>query len=86
VIAIPATKASGSFGTTGAVCVTYMGNITGWQASNVDGRSVTVVGSTTQTLATIPNANQPGLNAGADGYIYWNYSAGTETYTSMSVF
>jgi hypothetical protein len=86
VIAMPATKNSGNFNELGAVCVTYIGNINGWQASNTVGRSVTVVGATTQTLATIPNENQPGLNAGADGYIYWNYSAGTENYTSMSVF
>jgi hypothetical protein len=74
------------FGTTGAVCVTYMGSVTGWNASNVEGRSVTVMGSTTQTLAMIPGENQPGLMPGADGYIYWNFTSGTASYASMSAF
>jgi hypothetical protein len=83
-----ATGSSGNFGTTGAVCVTYKGSVTGWNASNIDGRTVTAVGSTTQTPTpsggTLPN--QPGLMPGTDGYIYWNYTAGTLTYASMSTF
>jgi hypothetical protein len=47
---------------------------------------VTVVGSTTQTLDPIPNTNQPGEGAGPDGYIYWNFTAGTASYAAMSAF
>jgi hypothetical protein len=80
------TDSSPAFDTTGAVCVTYEGNIDGWGADSAEGRSVTVVGATTQTLTPIPMGDQPGLDAGADGYIYWNYSAGTFNFTSMYVF
>jgi hypothetical protein len=75
------------FNTTGAVCVTLMGALSGWNASNVQGRSVTVVGSSTQTLSTIPEgANQPGLGAGPDGYVYWNFNVGLYTYASVTAF
>jgi hypothetical protein len=74
------------FDTTGPVCVTYKGDIGGWTAANVSGRKVTVVGSTTQTLTTIPTGNQPGLKAGTDGYIYWNFTAGAESYASLTAF
>jgi hypothetical protein len=87
VIPIAMLGAAVVFDTTGPVCVTYMGgSITGWNASNVDGRGVTVVGSTTQTLDPIPNTNQPGEGAGPDGYIYWNFTAGTASYAAMSAF
>jgi hypothetical protein len=82
------TGASGNFNVLGAVCVTYMGAVTGWNASNVQGRTVTVVGSTTQMPAISGDSigNQPGLSPGADGYIYWNFSAGTVDYSSISTF
>ena len=83
-----AAGSTSNFGTTGAVCVTFQGNVTGWNASNVGGRSVTVSGSTTQTpaIAGTSLGNQPGLNAGADGYVYWNFTggAGDVDYASMT--
>ncbi len=75
---------SAPFGTLGAVCVTYAGSVGGWNASNAKGRSVTAVGSKTVTLTTIPEGtNQQALGPGADGFIYWNFSAGTYTYAAM---
>jgi hypothetical protein len=75
---------SAPFGTLGAVCVTYAGTVAGWNASNAKGRSVTAVGSKTVTLTTIPEGtNQQALGPGADGFIYWNFSAGTYTYAAM---
>jgi len=74
------------FDTTGPVCITYKGDIGGWTAANVSGRKVTVVGSTTQTLNTIATGNQPGLKAGPDGYIYWNFTAGVDSYASLTAF
>src|SRR5580704_15169939 len=44
VIALTMMGSTNNFGTTGAVCVTYMGSVDGWNASNVQGRSVTAVG------------------------------------------
>jgi hypothetical protein len=83
---------SGSFGTTGAVCVTYAATnigIGGWNVTSAQGRTVIVTGSTTQT-PVIPSSGatseQPGLLPGADGYIYWNYSAGDVDYTNMVVY
>jgi hypothetical protein len=77
-----------NFGTAGAVCITYMGSVDGWNASNVQGRSVTVVGSTTQSPAITGDnlPNQPGIVPGADGYVYWNYTAGQVNYSSMVTF
>jgi hypothetical protein len=74
------------FDTTGPVCISYKGDIGGWTAANVSGRKVTVVGSTTQTLNTIATGNQPGLKAGTDGYIYWNFTAGVYSYASLTAF
>jgi hypothetical protein len=83
------TGTSGNFGTTGPVCVTFHGNVNGWNASNVTARTVIVTGSTTQmpavTGGSIPN--QPSLTASSDGYIYWNYTggAGAFTYAAMDI-
>jgi hypothetical protein len=64
--------------------------VSGWNASNVEGRTVTATGSTTQTPAITGDSlgNQPGLMPGADGFIYWNYTggAGAVTFASMSIF
>jgi hypothetical protein len=88
VIKLTMTGSTSNFGTTGAVCVTYMGSVNGWNASNVQGRSVSAVGSTTQTPAITGDSigNQPGLMPGTDGYIYWNYTAGAVSYSSMDLF
>ncbi len=88
VIAMKAKGASGNFNVLGAVCVTFTSSVSGWNASNVQGRSVTAVGSTTQmpVISGDSLGNQPGLSPGTDGYIYWNYTAGSVDFTSMSIF
>jgi hypothetical protein len=30
--------------------------------------------------------NQPGMGPGADGYVYWDFTAGTTTYTTLEIF
>jgi hypothetical protein len=78
------------FNTTGAVCVTYNVNGTGgWRALNVQGRSITAVGGTTEKVPTAATSSSPlseaGLYPGADGYIYWNFSAGAEAAAEMEL-
>jgi hypothetical protein len=77
-----------SFNTTGAVCVRLkLNTVNGWNASNVQGRTVTAKGATTQGPITPTNGsipNQPGLSAGSDGYVYFNFTAGAVNYTSMA--
>ncbi len=87
VIAMASTGSSGSFRTTNSVCVTYMGTLTGWSASNVEGRSVTVVGATTQMFTVSGDlvASERAPLPGADGYIYWIWTSGTEAFSSMSI-
>jgi hypothetical protein len=89
-ITIAANSNSGNFGVTTAVCIVLMGNVNGWQASNVQGRTVTVTGATTSSPAITGDSlsNQPAVSAGSDGFIYWNYTGGTGAvpYASMSVF
>jgi hypothetical protein len=88
VIALDALGNSGNFGTLGAVCITFQGTVSGWNASNVEGRTVIAMGSTTQTPTITGDSlgNQPGIAPGADGFIYWNYTAGTVAFSSMSLF
>ena len=88
-VVIPMTKLNTTykFNTVAAVCVTYKGYVSGWNGSNVQGRSVTVIGATTRTLATIAeNAVQPSVAPSSDGYIYWNFSIGLYAYASMDAF
>jgi outer membrane protein assembly factor BamB len=77
-----------AFNTTGAVCYKFKaGVINGWNASNVQGRTATAKGSTTQGPITPTNgaiANQPGLSAGSDGFVYFNFTAGSVTWSSMA--
>jgi PQQ-like domain len=77
-----------SFNTTGAVCVKIkVATVNGWNASNVQGRTATAKGSTTQGPITPTNGsipNQPGLSAGSDGFVYFNFTAGSVNYTSMA--
>jgi hypothetical protein len=96
VITMTATGNSGNFGTTGPVCITFQSSanpadgVSGWNASNIQGRTVTATGSTTQSPAVTGNSlgNQPGLLPGPDGFIYWNYTGGTGAvaFASMSLF
>jgi hypothetical protein len=76
-----------NFNALGAVCVKFQGNITGWNASNAQGRTITVTGATTQTVTGSSGVpNQPGLTAGPDGYVYWNFTPTSSccAYTGMS--
>ncbi|MGA7122426.1 MAG: hypothetical protein WBY94_20150 [Polyangiaceae bacterium] len=87
VIVMSKSDMSVAFGTLGAVCVKFAGTVSGWNASNVQGRSATVVGSTMQVLATIPEGrNQPAIGPGGDGFIYWNFTSGMYTYAAMFAF
>ena len=87
---IPVTGCSSmpAFNTTGAVCVKVkVAVVNGWNASNVQGRTATVTGSTSQGPITPTNGsipNQPGLAAGSDGNVYFNFTAGSVSYTSMA--
>ena len=76
---------AGNFGTTGAVCVKVMGGIVsmygGWNSSNVTGRTVTLNGT------TVPVGGAQGaVPAGPDGYAIWEWSAGADSYASMSLY
>ncbi|MBV9947288.1 MAG: hypothetical protein JOZ69_10605 [Myxococcales bacterium] len=77
-----------SFHTTGAVCVAFkVGAVQGWNAANVEGRTATATGASSQGPVTPVNGtipNQPGLSAGADGYVYFNFSAGSVLYGGMT--
>jgi PQQ-like domain len=88
VISVTSCSSLPSFNTTNAVCVkTKVATINGWNASNVQGRTVTAKGATTQGPITPTNAsipNQPGLSAGSDGFVYFNFTAGSVNYTSMA--
>jgi hypothetical protein len=87
VIVMAKSNTSVAFGTLGAVCVKFAGTVSGWNASNVEGRSATAVGSTMQVLATIPEGrNQPAIGPGSDGFIYWNFTSGMYTYAAMFAF
>jgi hypothetical protein len=86
VIAMTMLSSLVKFNTTGAVCVTYMGSVNGWSAAETEGRSVTIVGSTTQTVLPITDDTYGPLSPGADGYIYWNFTAGTSSSAEMTAY
>jgi hypothetical protein len=88
VLALPMDGSSVTFNTTGPACITYRASVNGWNASNVQGRTVTAMGSTTQMPVIDGDSlgDQPALVPGADGYVYWNFTAGAESYASMSTF
>jgi hypothetical protein len=74
-----------NFGTVGAVCVELMGGITsqygGWNSSNVTGRTVTLNGT------TVPVGGASGVvAAGPNGYAIWAWTAGADSYASMSFY
>lgn len=73
-----------SFNTTGAVCIESTGAVTGgWQASNVSGRTVTIIGATTQTGVSA-TGNIGAIAPDGNGIVTWEFTAGTYTYASMS--
>jgi hypothetical protein len=90
VVTMTARSNSGYFGTTGSVCVIFKGNVAGWNASNVEGRTVVASGSTTQApkITDVALGNQPGLMPGPSGFIYWSYTGGTDavSFASMTLF
>lgn len=83
----PAQQNSGSFATTGTVCVLFHGSVNGWGVSNADGRTVTAIGATTfGPVATSALGTPPAAAAGADGFVYWVFTAGTLSFSSMFIF
>jgi hypothetical protein len=78
---------SGSFNTTDTVCVFFHGSVSGWGVSNGDGRTVTSMGATTFGPASATTLNTPpAIAAGADGSVYWIFTAGTVSFASMFIF
>jgi hypothetical protein len=84
---------TGNFNTLAAVCVELMGNVNqGWGLSNGQGRMLTLTSSAgtsatidaSGSISSLPQAAQ----AGADGFVYWNFTAetGTVNYTSVYIF
>ncbi len=76
-------------GTLGAVCVEFHGSVpNGWNASNASGCSITLTGGGTPQTVTGSAAmsNQPPMPAGANGYVYWNLTAGCIDYASIQCF
>jgi hypothetical protein len=85
------TANTGNFGTVGPVCVELHGSVhQGWGLSNEQGRMVTLVSATgaqgpvdaSGSLSSLATAPQ----AGADGFVYWNFTAGSVDYTSLYIF
>jgi hypothetical protein len=78
----------GNFNIAGAVCVKVKVNtVNGWEASEVQGRTATVNGATNEGPITPVNgsmSNEPGLSAGTDGFVYFNFTAGAFPYSSMA--
>ncbi len=72
------TNNTGNFNTTGAVCYRTNQNISGWGCSNFDGRTVTV-GGVARTCGQLP------LTRSADGYYYFQVTAGQFSWASLYV-
>jgi endoglucanase len=70
------TNNTGNFNTTGGVCYRTANNIAGWGCSNFDGRTVTV-GGVARTCGQLP------LTRAADGYYYFQVTAGTYPWASI---
>ncbi len=63
--------------TTDAVCVVFEGTLHGWQASELQGRTVALNGTdVTDTLGEVV--------AAIDGHHYFEFSSGSVAHTSMS--
>jgi hypothetical protein len=78
---------SGSFATTDSACVLFHGSVSGWGVSNADGRTVTAIGATTFGPTPTSQLNvPPAIAAGADGFIYWVFTPGTQSFASMFIF
>ena len=83
---------SGNFNTPGAVCVQMKSGVAqNWGVSNGDGRMVSVTCSLGTSVAVTatgqpPNGAPQAPQPGPDGYVYWNFTAGSPSYTSMYTF
>jgi len=89
-LVLPQTACSAdiTFNTIGAVCVpVQLPSITGWNASNMQGRTITVTGATMQGPLTPGEATgaEPGLSAGPDGFIYFNFTGADNAVASASM-
>jgi hypothetical protein len=67
---------SGNFNTTGGVCYRTDANINGWGCYNFDGRTLTV-GGVARTCGQMP------LTRSADGYYYFQVTAGTYPWAGL---
>jgi hypothetical protein len=81
---------SGNFGTAGPACVQLMGSVKqGWGISNGTGRTVTLT-SASGTMGPVDATAYQSLTqtpqAGPDGNVYWNFTAGAYDYCSMYIF
>ncbi len=72
------TNNTGNFNTTGGVCYRTSQNIAGWGCSNFDGRTLTV-GGVARSCGQLP------LTRSADGYYYFQVTAGSYPWASLYV-
>jgi hypothetical protein len=87
------TANTGNFGTLGPVCVQLKGSVhQGWGSPNGQGRMVTLTDAM-GTQGPIDASTAPGSlpampQAGADGFVYWNFTADTQmvNYTSVYIY
>jgi hypothetical protein len=89
VISLSACGGTPPFNTTGPVCVKVKASaVNGWNASNIQGRTVVAEGASTQGPVAPTNyggvPDQPGLSAGPDGFVYFDFTAGQVSYSTMA--
>jgi hypothetical protein len=93
---------TGNFGTAGPVCVQLKGSVNqGWGCPNGQGRMLTMTdslgtqgpidGSRCSSGYTAGDASgsmalPDAPKAGADGFVYWNFAAGTVDFTSVYIY
>jgi hypothetical protein len=58
--------------------------VSGWQGSNMDGRTCVVTGSTTQSFPPASSVKGGSVTPDASGDVTWTCSAGTYAYAEMS--
>jgi len=74
------TNQSGSFNTTGAICLRTSAPVNGWGCSSFDGRTVRVNGGTATTLC---GAGPFPIAPSADGFTYFTVTAGAASWASL---
>lgn len=86
------TANTGNFMTTGPVCVELQGSVhQGWCVANGQGRTLTLTSASgVQGPVDASAGCFPGLpaapQAGSDGFVYWNFTAGDNNYTSLYIY